>query len=141
MCESNRFLTYLSAEVLSNTLFAFCPFFYSASVNHERIVRACRKEDLRFEPYDQDEWVADQHYNERTWADLLLLWKMFNLHIADVMESIPDAIALRKTKRHNFHRILFRDISDNASVNLLLLCKDYVAHLQHHIESLLAERR
>ena len=46
----------------------------SASVNHERLLRATQSDDLIMPGYDQDAWVAAQRYGERNWTDLVDLW-------------------------------------------------------------------
>jgi hypothetical protein len=70
----------------------------SAANNHQRFVRACRGEDLRFEGYAQDAWVAAQAYESAHWDEIVTLWRTHNLHLAYVMdqtqsdtESVPGA--------------------------------------------------
>ena len=45
----------------------------SASNNHQRFVRAQPTASLRFPPYEQNHWVASQHYNDRPWSELVAL--------------------------------------------------------------------
>src|SRR5687768_5883595 len=52
----------------------------SASVNHERFVRARQLEDLVFPGYDQVEWVNAQRYVDASWAELIELWLRYNRH-------------------------------------------------------------
>ncbi len=40
----------------------------SASNNHQRFVRVRFQDDLVFEGYDQDAWVAAQRYREASWS-------------------------------------------------------------------------
>ena len=65
--------------------------------NHGRFVRAQLQDDMTFSGYEQDEWVRVQAYQERKWADLVLLWQAFNHHIAHVMEA-AGAEALAKPR-------------------------------------------
>lgn len=39
--------------------------------------------------YDQDFWVIANHYQHTSKADVLLLWKLMNERICDVLLSIP----------------------------------------------------
>ena len=50
----------------------------SASVNHERFIRAQFKDDLVFPGYNQDKWVEVQNYQNANWGSLIELWKNFN---------------------------------------------------------------
>lgn len=105
----------------------------SASNNHQRFVRARFQEDLVFPGYEQDDWVRDQNYREEPWADLLELWRLYNLHLARVMDAVPDGVRRRETRRHNFHRIAFHEIPEGKPATLEYLMRDYVAHLRHHV--------
>src|SRR4051794_28683431 len=58
----------------------------SAANNHLRFVRAQFVEELVFPKYEQNEWVAAQHFNERDWPSLVELWHRYNHHLAHVIE-------------------------------------------------------
>jgi hypothetical protein len=105
----------------------------SASNNHQRFVRARFQEDLVFPGYDQKEWVRGQKYADAPWAELVELWRLYNLHLARVMDATPRALRGRPTTRHNFHRILMLKVEEGAPARLDDLMHDYVAHLEHHI--------
>jgi hypothetical protein len=105
----------------------------SASNNHQRFVRARFQEDLVFPGYAQEEWVRGQKYAEARWRDLVELWRLYNLHLARVMDATPRTLRERATTRHNFHRILMREVPEGAPARLEDLMRDYVAHLEHHI--------
>ena len=92
----------------------------SASNNHQRFVRAQQTDSLSFPPYEQNHWVASQHYNERAWADLVSLWHAYNAHLAHVIAEIPD--------RH-----LAYVIESARPATLEFLVSDYVVHLRHHL--------
>ena len=94
----------------------------SASNNHQRFVRAQQVAALSFPPYAQDAWVGMQHYNERSWEDLLALWRAYNLHLAHVISRIPES-----------QRQVPCTIESNSPVTLGFLASDYVAHLRHHL--------
>jgi hypothetical protein len=94
----------------------------SASNNHQRFVRAQQTALLSFPPYEQNHWVSSQHYNERSWADLVSLWHAYNLHLSHVIAQIPD--------RHLASQCV---IESSNPVTLEFLISDYVGHLRHHL--------
>lgn len=54
----------------------------SASNNHQRMVRLQYSKDLLFFPdyrQDNDLWIALQDYQNADWANLIQLWKFYNL--------------------------------------------------------------
>lgn len=71
----------------------------SASVNHQRIVRALFSDDLIFLGYKQDDWVKAQNYESASWNLLLDLWKTYNLHILHVIDNIPANVLLGKREK------------------------------------------
>jgi hypothetical protein len=108
----------------------------SAANNHARFVRAQATDDLVCEGYDQEAWVRAQQYNTRSWRDLVRLWRDYNLHLANVMASAdPDALE-RPRARHNLDRIAFATVSRDQPVTLAYFMRDYVAHLQHHLQQI-----
>lgn len=109
----------------------------SASNNHQRFVRAQFQDDLVFAGYDQDAWVAAQRYQDAAWADLVALWRAYNLHLARVMAAVPEAVRLRKTRRHNFHQIAWQTVPEGEPATLDYFMRDYVAHLRHHLQQVL----
>jgi len=112
----------------------------SASVNHERLVRATQLDDLIFPGYDQDAWVEAQRYADADWHALIDLWLGYNRHLARVFEAIPEAERCRGRRHHNFDVIAFRSVSPDAPSTLDYLMKDYVVHLEHHITQILGDR-
>jgi hypothetical protein len=109
----------------------------SASNNHHRFVRAPFQDDLVFEGYDQDRWVATQRYQEARWDDLLALWASFNRHLAHVMAMTPTDIRRREHRSHNFDRLALRSVAAGSPATLEYLMEDYVLHLQHHLRQIL----
>ena len=94
----------------------------SASNNHQRFVRAQEVKALSFPPYEQNHWVASQHYNDRQWADIVTLWHAYNSHLAHVIAHIPDeSLGVPCV------------IESTQSVTLEFLATDYVTHLRHHL--------
>ncbi len=94
----------------------------SASNNHQRFIRAQEGSRLSFPPYEQNHWSASQQCNARPWTELVTLWHAYNLHLAHVMEHIPDR-----------HLAVPCFIESDAPVTLEFLVTDYVRHLRHHL--------
>ena len=106
----------------------------SASNNHQRFVRARVQDNLIFPGYEQDLWVQAGDYQSAPWNDLVELWRTFNLQIARVMAATPDEVRLRERHEHNFDRIGFEAIPQGQPATLDHLMRDYVTHLEHHLE-------
>ena len=105
----------------------------SASVNHERFVRAQLTDDLICPTYDQEAWVRLQRYADAPWSELVSLWSLFNFHLARVMEAVPVEMRMRERARHNLNQVAFRTIPSEQPVTLDYFMHDYVAHLAHHL--------
>jgi DinB superfamily len=110
----------------------------SAANNHQRFVRAQFQDDLVFSGYAQDAWVAVQAYQDAPWRDLLVLWREYNLHLARVMERVPEAVRLRVRHRHNLHQLAFQAVPEDQPTTLEYFMRDYVAHLHLHLTQLRA---
>lgn len=108
----------------------------SASNNHQRFVRARFQEDLVFLPYDQDAWVDSQAYATAPWSELVELWRLFNRHLARVLEALPGELAQRTVTRHNLDRIAWQAVPAGAPTTLAFFARDYVGHLRHHLRAL-----
>jgi RimJ/RimL family protein N-acetyltransferase len=112
----------------------------SASNNHGRFVRAQLQEALDFPGYDQDAWVDAQRYGDAPWDGLVELWRAFNLHLARVMEAVPESERLRPRVDHNLDRIAWQRPAAGAEVTLDAFMADYVGHLEHHLAQIPGER-
>ena len=109
----------------------------SASNNHQRFVRAQFQNDLVFAGYDQDAWVAVQQYHEAPWAELVAFWRLFNLHLARIMEAAPEATRLTRRDRHNLDVIGWQTVPRDRPATLEFFMSDYVGHLKHHLRQIL----
>lgn len=105
----------------------------SAANNHQRFVRAQLQDDLIFPGYAQDAWVGVQQYQEAPWLQLVTLWRAYNLHIARVMEAVPDEQRLRPRRRHNLHELAWEAVPADQPATLDRFMRDYVGHLHHHL--------
>lgn len=95
----------------------------SAQINLQRLVRCAYEENFKL-VYQQDEWVAAQHYQQADIGELLDLWRMLNLQIIRVLKNYP------------VNRYGAKCDNSKTSENLQTvewLANDYVEHLKHHL--------
>ena len=99
----------------------------SASNNHQRFVRLQLVEELTFPDYGQDNihWVRIQSYQNRAWEELLGLWRLYNLHLADIIRSVEPSCL-----NH------FWQLDAEKRVTLFDLMTDYLRHLEDHLDQI-----
>ena len=100
----------------------------SAGNNQQKFVRTIMHAEHEFPPYEQDEWVALQHYNDAPWQNILNLWEDYNIHLAHIIQHLPEE-ALQ-------HKIF---IGGKGPYTLEFLAQDYVEHLKHHLKAILPQ--
>ena len=98
----------------------------SAANNHQRFVRLQLTPRIDLPGYDGDEWVRVQRYQDRSWGELIDLWRMYNTQLASVIGHV-DPAALR----HVWHT------PDGQDLDLEFIMRDYVVHLRHHLDQIL----
>jgi hypothetical protein len=98
----------------------------SAANNHQRFVRAQQAEELTLPGYEQNFWVEAGGYADAAWPGLVALWREYNLHLAGVIERIPQHFAARRVV-----------IGANEPVTLEFIAADYLHHLEHHLRQIL----
>ena len=98
----------------------------SAANNHQRFVRGAQNAAGDFPTYNQNRWVEIQRYNEMNWVDLVELFSQINLHICRVIDFLPQE-ALNNPC----------NIGKEDPVTIKFVIKDYLRHLEHHIEQIL----
>lgn len=95
----------------------------SASNNQHKFIRAQQAESrFEFPPYDQDHWVAAQDYQSADWPGMIVLWTLYNRHLAHVIAHIPQdklAIPCRIDYDHD--------------MTLEEIVIDYLGHMRHHL--------
>jgi hypothetical protein len=101
----------------------------SAANNHQRFVRACYGVAADFPPYSQNDWVRIQQYNESGWGELVELWSAYNRHLSDVIERLPEDAFSSPC-----------NIGREDPVTLEYVVKDYLRHLRHHVDQILAQQ-
>ena len=108
----------------------------SATINHQRFVRAAAGEGLVFETYDQDRFVELQGPDDIEWGELLDLWRLLNRHVARVMECVPEGLLERPHAVHNLHQVAFRVVPAGEPATLGYFMRDYVEHVLHHLRQI-----
>ena len=110
----------------------------SAANNHQRFVRAQFQDDLVFPGYEQDNWVAAQHYQQASWPHLVELWKMYNMHLLHLISHIPEQRLGRLHHSHSLNKIAWKLVSETEPTTLEYLIRDYIGHLKHHLRQIFA---
>ncbi len=98
----------------------------SATNNHVRFVLASVDGEFRGQGYAQDQWVKAHGYAEMEWVGLTELWYRYNALLAHLVERIPE------------DRMDNRCVIGWGVVTLRFVIGDYVRHMQHHLDHLLA---
>src|ERR1051326_6609335 len=109
----------------------------SAANNHARFVLGQLKDDLVFAGYDQNGWVKTNHYQEEPWSQLIDLWRAYNLHLHHLIVNADPEKLKTPCTLHTLQEIAFKTVPQSKPVTLEYLMKDYVDHLQHHLDQIL----
>jgi len=110
----------------------------SACNNHRRFVIVQQMDNLVFDGYDQVHWVETQQYQSASWQDLIKLWRLYNEHIARIVDLIPPEILGKKHQLHNLHMVAWKTIPENEPVTLYYFIDDYINHTEHHLKQIIA---
>jgi hypothetical protein len=113
----------------------------SAANNHQRFVRAQFTDDLVFQGYAQEDWIRVQHYADEPWLALIDFWRLYNLHLAHVIAHIPNEKLTQPRYPHTLDKIAWQTIPANQPATLEYLIRDYVGHLQDHLDQIMATRQ
>ena len=98
----------------------------SAANNHQRFVRLQLSPHIDLPGYDGDEWVRVQRYQDRSWHEIIDLWRRYNTQLASVIRDVNP-----NTLRHIWHT------PDGKDLDLEFIMRDYVVHLRHHLDQIL----
>lgn len=96
----------------------------SATNNHQRFVRLQIEPELHHPAYLQEDWVTVQCYAVMPWTQVLETWRVFNLHLAHVVQHV---------RAEHLPRVWH---SDEGPVTLGFLIEDYIGHVKHHLRHL-----
>ena len=105
----------------------------SASNNHGRFVRAQLQDDLIFDGYEQDDWVAVSAIRNGTGEDLVRLWVSFNLHIVapDGNGRFGRADESTASAQPRCAGVARQELGNRPPSSTFM--RDYVGHLKHHL--------
>jgi hypothetical protein len=107
----------------------------SAVNNHMRFVLAgLGPGEFRGPGYAQDDWVALHGYQDVPWEELVELWRLNNRALARVVERIP-------AERLDTLCTIGSASGSGAPVTLRFVIEDYIFHMQHHLDHLLAREK
>ena len=100
----------------------------SASNNHQRMIRLQYNSMLTFPDYRQDNdlWISLQNYQNEDWNNLVQLWKYYNLHMIQVIQSVD------QTKLTNY----WTDF-EGTKVTLQEMIEGYLWHIDLHFNEIL----
>ncbi len=96
----------------------------SAANNHQRMIRLQYNEQLDFPDYQQDNdlWIALQDYQHEDWMVIVQLWKYYNLHLIQLIQSVDPT---KLTNRwQNFEK---------NTVTLQQMIEGYLGHMELHL--------
>ena len=99
----------------------------SAANNHQRFVRAALDGEYAGPGYAQNAWVAIHGYRDMPWNTLVGFWFDYNQLLAGVIENIPSEKLAAPCS-----------VGSGQPVTLGFLITDYVKHMQHHLDHILA---
>ncbi|MGM0712028.1 DinB family protein [Brevibacillus parabrevis] len=97
----------------------------SAINNLPRFVRAQTEQPYVLIPYQQDEWVKAQAYQQRTVDEIVQLYSSMNRAIITVISVMPASAYDHSCTA-----------ADGTTVSLQWLVQDYVEHMEHHLDQL-----
>jgi hypothetical protein len=95
----------------------------SAQSNIRRFVVAQYEENPSIK-YQQDKWVAINHYQQWDTADIIDLWYSLNKQVCYILRHTPENMYQRTCLTEELHSIEW-------------LADDYVKHLLHHLHVVL----
>ena len=99
----------------------------SACVNHVRVAFAATTGAYAGPSYQQDAWVTLHGWSEMPWSAILDQWRARNTWLAEAVTNIPqERLSAPCT------------IGENPPMRLDDLVRDYLLHLEHHVNQLVA---
>jgi len=102
----------------------------SATNNRVRFIVAALNGKYTGPTYDGRGWVELGGYSDTPWTDLVELWTRLNEALASAIERIPEE---RLSAECN--------VNEGGPVSLEFLIRDYVLHMQHHLDHILHRER
>ena len=99
----------------------------SAANNRQRFIVASLQGSLDLPSYDGSGWVRLGGYDAMSWNTLIDLWKALNQAILPLLDRIPPERLSAPCR-----------IGGAPAVELQFVIDDYVLHMQHHLDHILA---
>jgi len=97
----------------------------SAANNHQRFIRVQFEEEPAIR-YNQNQWNALSHYNQKNTEELIRFWTSYNRHLIHIIQHIPEKNLERKCDTGE----------PSGPVTLQWLINDYVQHMEHHLHQM-----
>ncbi len=85
--------------------------------------------EFRGQGYAQDKWVEAHGYQDIEWRALIDLWYQYNALLAHLVERIPE------------EHLDNRCVIGQGVQTLRFVIEDYIRHLRHHLDHVLARER
>ncbi len=98
----------------------------SVTNNHHRFIRV-QYEHIPTIFYDQNRWNELNHYQQLESQHLILLWKVYNKQILEIINRLPE-----KSLTLECH------VGNEKIVTLKYIIEDYVEHLEHHLKQIVS---
>jgi len=95
----------------------------SAANNHQRIVRTQLEDEPKMPGYDGDAWVELHAYQQRSWQEMIELWRALNKQLLAAAEAVSDSAWSRTCT-----------IADSLPLTLKFVFEDYIDHMTHHLQ-------
>lgn len=107
----------------------------SAFNNHSRFVRAQFEEQpFKIVPYEQNEWVKLNNYQNMKIEDICNLWVTLNRQIVVVISNMPeDKLGIEC----DLGNAAFRE--GDVEKSLLWLVEDYLVHMEYHLRQIISD--
>ncbi len=107
----------------------------SAVNNLSRFVRVqIEEQPFRVIPYEQDEWVRINHYNEMRTEEILNYWSSLNKQIIYIILNIPeDKLGIVC----DIVNAAFRE--GESEKTILWLIEDYLVHMEYHLRHVVGD--
>ena len=95
----------------------------SASIYHQRFVGLQTVDEMAFPEYQKHypEWIGIEKFNDLRLADLLLMWKQYNILLGHIIRTV------NREKLGNYL------LAGDRKRTLESLITDYVRHLKEHL--------
>jgi len=105
----------------------------SAVNNHIRLIRMQVETHPDLPGYAQNDWVRLNSYQERSWEQIVALWRMLNTHLVTAAEQVT-AEGWQRTGVFISTWGTAPNADSSGVITLQFLIEDYVEHMRHHLD-------